>query len=151
VAIIELDTKEISDFLKSFGPRLEKSINTRKAVTESALLVTSLIKKRTLAGKDVDSKPFKPYSPGSRRRTSRVDLSSRGDILDSIEVRIISDMEAVVGIFDPVQQRIAIVHQLGLGNSPVRRFFGVSNTDSDTMRRVLDIFTKEINKAVNKV
>lgn len=151
MAIVELNTKEITDFLKTFSSRLGKSIDTRKAVTESAALVASLIKKRTLAGKDVDSKPFKPYSSGRRRRGSRVDLSSGGDMLDSIEVRVLSDMEAVVGIFDLVQARKAIIHQLGLGNAPVRRFFGVSDTDSDTMRRILEIFTNEINKAVNKV
>lgn len=152
MAILKLDTKEFTDFLKNFGSRLEKSFDSRKAVTESAALIASLIRTRTLSGRDIDMRPFKPYrSRGRSGGSSRVDLSSSGEMLDSIEVKVLSDTEAVVGIFDPFQQRKAVIHQLGLGNAPVRRFFGVSETDSVTMSRILEIFTREINKAVNRI
>jgi len=146
--MLNLDTKELTGFLNTVGTKLGKSIDTKKAVTESAALVASLIKKRTRSGKDIENKPFKPYGSGSR---GRVDLSSSGKLLDSIEVRVLNDMEALVGIFDPEQERKAMIHQLGLGNAPVRRFFGVSDADSITMRKILEIFTNEINKAVNKI
>ena len=149
--MLNLDTKELTGFLNTVGTKLGKSIDTKKAVTESAALVASLIKKRTRSGKDIENKPFKPYGSGSRRGKSRVDLSSSGKLLDSIEVRVLNDMEALVGIFDPEQERKAMIHQLGLGNAPVRRFFGVSDADSITMRKILEIFTNEINKAVNKI
>ena len=147
MAVLSLDTREIADFLKSFGTKLEQSIDTKKAVADAAALVASLIKKRTLAGRDVNLKPFTPYISGS----SGVDLSSSGEMLDSIEVRLLNENEAVVGIFDPVQERKAIIHQLGLGNVPQRRFFGLSESDEQTMRLIFEIFAKEINKAVQKV
>ena len=147
MAILSLNSQEIENFLKSFGAELDKSIDTRKAALESAALVASLIKKRTLAGRDVDNKPFAPYKSGS----SKVNLSLSGKMLDAIEVKMVSDAEAMVGIFDPEQQKKAIIHQLGLGNAPRRRFFGISENDTAIMNQIIAIFTKEINKAVKKV
>jgi hypothetical protein len=148
-ALITIDTKALASFLKQVGDRLEKGFDTKKALTESALLVASLIKRRTKAGLDVEMKPFTPYKRG--KKGGRVDLDASGRMLGAIEVRAVSDTEAVVGIFDKAQQRKAIVHQLGLGKMPVRRFFGVSVADADTLTAIERIFVRELNKAAGKV
>jgi hypothetical protein len=141
--------KGLASFLKHLGERIESGFDSRKAVTDSARLVASLIKRRTKAGLDADLKPFTPYKRG--RKSGRVDLDASGRMLGAIEVRILSDTEAVVGIFDKVQQRKAVVHQLGLGKIPVRRFFGVSSADVDTLAGIERIFAKELGKSAGKV
>lgn len=146
--MITIDTKGLSKFLEELGKRIEKDFDTRKAVSESARLVASLIKRRTKAGLDVEMRPFTPYK--GRKKGGRVDLDAGGRMLDAIETKAISDTEAVVGIFDPVERRKAIVHQLGLGKMPVRRFFGVSGSDADTLSAIEGIFTRELNKALGK-
>lgn len=147
--MITMDTKGLAAFLKDLGERIEKGFDSKKAVTESARLVAALIKRRTKAGLDADLKPFFPYKRGKKGR--RVDLDASGEMLGAIEVRVVSDTEAVVGIFDPVQQKKAIVHQLGLGRMPMRRFFGVSRSDIDTISAIERIFVRELNKAAGKV
>lgn len=147
--LITIDTKGLAAFLKDLGERIEKGFDTKNAVTESARLVASLIRRRTKAGLDADLKPFTPYKRG--KKGGRVDLDASGEMLGAIEVRVVSDTEAMVGIFDPVQQRKAIVHQLGLGKMPVRRFFGVSRSDVDTLSAIERIFVREMNKAAGKV
>lgn len=147
--MITIDTKGLAAFLKDLGERIEKGFDTKNAVTESARLVASLIRRRTKAGLDADVKPFTPYKRGKKDR--RVDLDASGEMLGAIEVRVVSDTEAMVGIFDPVQQGKAIVHQLGLGKMPVRRFFGVSRSDVDTLSAIERIFVREMNKAAGKV
>ncbi len=147
--MITIDTKGLASFLKDLGERIEKGFDSKKAVTDSARLVASLIKQRTKAGLDSDLRPFTPYKRG--KKGGRVDLDASGEMLGAIEVRVVSDTEAVVGIFDPVQQRKAIVHQLGLSRMPVRRFFGVSRSDTDTISAIERIFVRELNKAAGKV
>jgi phage gpG-like protein len=147
--LITVDTKGLSIFLDELGKKIEKGFDTRKALTESARLVASLIKRRTKAGLDVEMKPFTPYK--GRRKGGRVDLDASGRMLGAIEVRAVSDTEAVVGIFDKAQQRKAIVHQLGLGKMPARRFFGVNAADADTLEAIERIFARELNKAAGKV
>ncbi len=147
--MITIDTKGLAAFLKDLGERIEKGFDTKNAVTESARLAASLIRRRTKAGLDADLKPFTPYKRG--KKGGRVDLDASGEMLGAIEVRVVSDTEAMVGIFDPVQQRKAIVHQLGLGKMPVRRFFGVSRSDVDTLSAIERIFVREMNKAAGKV
>ncbi len=147
--LITIDTKGLAAFLKDLGERIEKGFDTKNAVTESARLAASLIRRRTKAGLDADLKPFTPYKRG--KKGGRVDLDASGEMLAAIEVRVVSDTKAMVGIFDPVQQRKAIVHQLGLGKMPVRRFFGVSRSDVDTLSAIERIFVREMNKAAGKV
>ncbi len=147
--MITIDTKGLAAFLKDLGEKIEKGFDTKNAVTESARLVASLIRRRTKAGLDADVKPFTPYKRG--KKGGRVDLDASGEMLGAIEVRVVSDTEAMVGIFDPVQQRKAIVHQLGLGKMPVRRFFGVSRSDVNTLSAIERIFVREMNKAAEKV
>jgi len=148
-ALITIDTKGLTAFLKALGERIEKGFDSKKAVTESARLVASLIRRRTKAGLDADLRPFTPYKHG--KKGGRVDLDASGKMLGAIEVKVVSDTEAVVGIFDRVQQRKAIVHQLGLGSMPMRRFFGVSGSDVDTLSAIERIFVRELNKAAGKV
>lgn len=150
MAIIRFDTKGLSDFLNGLGKRLEKNFDSKKAVSDSARLVASLIKKRTRVGRDVNNKPFTPYKRKSGA-PSKVDLDSSGKMLNAIEVRLLGDREAVVGIFDTVQRRKAIVHQLGLGRMPQRKFFGVSGGDAATMSAIKRIFRRELIKATGKV
>lgn len=145
--MITIDTSELSEFLKSLGGRLEKGFDSRKALLESGRLIASLIKTRTKSGKDVDGKPFAPY----KSRGGKVDLDASGEMLGAIEVRLVSDTEAAVGIFDPVQARKAIVHQMGLGKMPARRFFGLGREAAGVTAGIEAIFARELGKATGKI
>ena len=145
--MITIDTSELTEFLKSLGAKLEKGFDSRKALLESGRLIASLIKTRTKSGKDVDWKPFAPY----KGRGGRVDLDASGDMLGAIEVRLVSDTEAVVGIFDPVQARKAAIHQMGLGKMPARRFFGLGRDAAGVTAEIEAIFAREIGKATGKI
>lgn len=146
MALIEFDTKELTDFLSTLEERIRKNFDSRKALKESGDLIADIIRKRTLSGRDVDLKPFAKSKAGSQK----VDLVDTGKMLSSIETRVLSDSEAVVGIFDPAQQRKAIVHQLGLGGAPVRRFFGIDERDVSSIDQVVAIFARHINAAISK-
>ena len=52
---------------------------------------------------------------------------------NAMEVRLPGDKRAAAGIFDTVQRRKAIIHQLGLGGMLQRKFFGVSDRDTKTL------------------
>ncbi len=145
--MITIDTSELAEFLKSLGGRLEKGFDSRKALLESGRLIASLIKTRTKSGKDVDGKPFAPY----KSRGGKVDLDASGEMLGAIEVRLVSDTEAAVGIFDPVQARKAIVHQMGLGKMPARRFFGLGREAAGVTAGIEAIFARELGKATGKI
>jgi phage gpG-like protein len=145
--MITIDTSELTEFLKSLGARLEKGFDSRKALLESGRLIASLIKTRTKSGKDADGKPFAPY----KGRGGRVDLDASGEMLGAIEVRLVSDTEAVVGIFDPVQARKAVIHQMGLGKMPARRFFGLGRDAAGVTAEIGAIFARELGKATGKI
>ncbi len=145
--MITIDTSELAEFLKSLGGRLEKGFDSRKALLESGRLIASLIRTRTKSGKDVDGKPFAPY----KSRGGKVDLDASGEMLGAIEVRLVSDTEAAVGIFDPVQARKAIVHQMGLGKMPARRFFGLGREAAGVTAGIEAIFARELGKATGKI
>ncbi|MCA9809139.1 MAG: hypothetical protein AB7I96_13855 [Candidatus Dadabacteria bacterium] len=145
--MITVDTSELAEFLNSLGARLEKGFDSRKALLESGQLIASLIKTRTKSGKDVDGKPFAPYKGNG----GKVDLDASGEMLGAIEVRLVSDTEAVVGIFDPVQARKAIIHQMGLGKMPRRRFFGLGRDAAGVTAEIEAIFVRELGKATRKI
>ncbi len=146
--MITIDTSELAEFLRSLGAKLGKGFDSRNALLESGRLIASLIKTRTKSGKDVDGKPFAPYKG---KKGGRVDLDASGEMLGAIEVRLVSDTEAVVGIFDPVQARKAIVHQMGLGKMPARRFFGVGRDAPGVIAGIEAIFARELGKATGKI
>lgn len=150
MGLVSIDASELTAFLKGLSARIQKGFDSKKALTESGRLVASLIKARTKSGRDVDGKPFTPYTR-KKGGPDRVDLDSSGEMLDAIEVRAVSDTEVLIGIFDPVQQRKAIIHQLGLGRMPARRFFGVGGGDAETMAAIEQIFAREIGKAVGRI
>lgn len=148
--VIEFDTKELTDFLDTLGARIEKNFDSKGSLKESADFLADLIRKRTLSGLDVDLKPFARSSSGSGA-SQKVNLVDTGQMVNSIEARVISDTEAVVGIFDPVQQRKAIIHQLGLGNAPQRRFLGLSDQDRGSIDQIVAIFAKRLNEAITRI
>ena len=150
MAVIQFDTKELRDFLNNLRARIEKNFDSKKALKESADFIADLIRKRTISGRDVDLKPFESSKSGSGG-SQKVNLVDTGKMLDSIESRVLSNTEAVVGIFDPVQQKKAIIHQLGLGRTPQRRFFGISNQDTVAIDHIIWIFAKQLNNAVEKI
>lgn len=146
MAVIQFDTKELTEFLNTIGARIQKNFDSKKALKESGDLIADIIRKRTLSGRDVDLQPF-AKSKGSEK----VNLVDTGRMLGSIETKVLSDTEAVVGIFDPFQQKKAIIHQLGLGGVPQRRFFGISDGDTATIDQIVAIFAKHVSQAVSKV
>ena len=148
MAVIEFDTRELTNFLNTLGARIEKNFNSKAALKESGDLIADIIRKRTLSGRDVDLKPF---AKSAKNRSEKVDLVDTGKMINSIEARVLNENEAVVGIFDPIQQKKAIIHQLGLGGIPQRRFFGISDQDTQSIDQIVAIFAKHLNVALNKV
>ncbi len=48
MAVIEFDTKELTDFLNTLGARIQKNFDSKTALKESGDLIADIIRKRTL-------------------------------------------------------------------------------------------------------
>ena len=147
MAVIKFDTSELSGFLKNLAAALGKNIEFRQALAEAGDAAAEGMKERTRSGRDIEHKPFVSYKSKDGKKG---DLCSSGRMLDSIEAGVVSDTEAIVGIFDPVERRKAIAHQLGLGKLPRRRFFGLSDKDTGTLGTIVRIFASHVDRAVER-
>lgn len=85
---------------------------------------------RTRRGVDVDGTPFASYTEAyakkrgdSGRRTSPVDLTFTGNMLNSISTKIVRTLETVIGtiFFNSTTEGLK-----ARGNQEKRRFFGLS-------------------------
>lgn len=140
MAIVKSEMQKLFSLLNSLDKRTERNFDSKKTVNDSARLIASLIKKRTRAGRDADNKTFAPYER-EVDVVSRVDLNSSGKMLDAIEERLPGDKQAVMSIYDTVQRRKVVIRQLGLGGMPQRKFFDVSERDTQTLSAVRKIFS----------
>lgn len=114
--------------------KLHALIPTRQDMLDLASEAIDIIKKRTLAGTDIDGGRFAKYSPSYKkhredkgRTTSVVNLAFHGDMLRSMAFRPISN-GAVVFFRDAERSAIARKHNDGLG-VPQRQFFGLSDAE----------------------
>lgn len=117
----------------------------------------TLVKERTQKGRDVDDKPFRPYSSGylrtrrkKRRPTHPVDLTIDDvtGMISSITYRAEPKASRVISfISDSEKAQIARYHAvLGAGvNRIKRRFWGLSESQEERIRRIINV---EIDKKI---
>ena len=157
--LVSIDTSEVTTFLKiNLGEKLPKGFNTRKVVTDAAIYIAAYMKVRTLKGRDVDNQAFAPYAESTKksrskrgRQVSHVDLFDTGKMQAGIGHRVISGTEAVVAPFDAFAGKKAIIHQLGLGHNPKRKFFGISETDPTATKAIQKIAETELDRALKEI
>lgn len=115
------------------------SIDTRPNRTDYsglAMQIREFIKTRTRSGVDVDRRPFRPYSETYRK--AREDIGKTSDIVN-LEYR--SEMHnqlvykaentgAEIYYSDADRAKVAMTHQYGLNDMPVRKHFGLNAADS---------------------
>ena len=131
---------------------LHALIPTRRDMLGLAAEAIDIIKKRTLAGTDIDGRRFAKYSRAYKehredkgRTTSVVNLSFHGDMLRSMAFRPISN-GAVVFFRDAERSAIARYHNDGLG-VPQRQFFGLSDAE---LHRLSEDLSKRLRERAKK-
>lgn len=153
--VIQIDSKTVRILLGDLEG-LPDDLNTRRMVTSLSMFLSARMKSRTLQGLDVEMNQFAPYSPSyeafraKKGRGTNVDLTFSGQMLAGIIPTTISDTEAKVSMADAVQGRKGIIHQMGLGPVPERRFFGISDGDHTAKAGIDRIFNDSIDLAVKK-
>jgi hypothetical protein len=94
---------------------------------------------RTRRGVDADGSPFAPYTEAyakrrsdKGRRTSPVDLTFTGNMLNAITVKVVRTLETIVGtiFFNSTTEALK-----ARGNQEKRRFFGLSE---EQVKRLTD-------------
>lgn len=156
---IEIDASDVTTFLKiNLGEKLPKGFNTRKVVSDIADYISAYMKVRTLKGKDVDNNAFVPYAERTKksrskrgRQVSVVDLFDTGKMFAGIGSRVLSDTEAIVAPYDAFAGKKAIIHQLGLGHNPQRKFFGISSNDPAPIQKIQKIAEDELDKTIKNI
>ena len=105
---------------------------------------------RTKKGIDIDGMPFAPYSPQyikykgeAGRVTDPVNLQFNGEMHRSMLV-VATNNNANISYGDRQRALVALYHQTGNGQ-PQRKHFGFT---SEQARRIMDMLTAEIRKAV---
>lgn len=115
---------------------LEKDIGnqTKKLQTMGGDLIVGIIK-RTQSGRNVDFRPFKPYSPLYKKKNRNVNLTVKGTMLGAI-----TDTKIKNGIklFFNVKSERGKAH----GNQQTRVFFGLDEKQKKTI-------LKELNKQLS--
>jgi len=107
---------------------------------------------RTKKGIDIDGMPFAPYSPQyikykseAGRVTDPVNLQFNGEMHRSMLV-VATNNNANISYGDRQRALVALYHQTGNGQ-PQRKHFGFT---SEQARRIMDMLTDAISKAVNR-
>ncbi len=155
---IRLKLKKLKDFINE-NPQLLERIG---------VFIKGKIVQRTLQGKDVDGNTFAPYSPGYAKlramspkpqsvvdRTgvrsglsTKPDLFFSGRMIGAITHTVeTGDNPAVILFFarQNPEGMLAAVHNSGGGRTKKRKFFGISEPDVNTIRKMLET---GINKAM---
>lgn len=154
---IFINDDDFGEFFKNLG-ELPDNFDTRSVVTQLSQFISARIKIRTDSGVDADLLPFTAYAVSTSRDrasrgrvTNKVTLQDTGQMMAALGARTVSDNEAVVGFFDAIQQRKAIIQQLGLGNVPTRAFFGISDKDTVTTAGINKIMGAEMDRALDEL
>lgn len=126
----------------------------------------SVIKARTLQGKDVNGENFEKYSKdygdfkreghgkgrgrdnkkGRNVYATAVNLTQTGRMLGSMATTNISNGSKIY-FADPDRKAIAAYHNTGAGDLPQREFFGLSETE---LKRLSDAMYSRIKARVGK-
>ena len=137
--------------------------NSKEALREIGEYAKFVIKKRTLAGEDVDERPFDPYSPAYkfwRKKwgypTDKVDLTLTGGMLSSMAYTVSESGDEVKIFFMPGFSRKArgqtkastVSHPAkAFYLQKKRKFFALSEKDE---KKIIDIYKSKVKKVVDK-
>ena len=136
-------TENITPTLKKMGYAVKKS---DKQLIKIASQVRNNIMRRTLSGKDVDEKAFKPYHPltvkmrqKAGRPTSKVNLSFYHHMLPMMKTSKVS-YGAEISFPDEAERKKGTYHNFGIGKMPKREFFGLSKKNINYVEKEIDKF-----------
>ena len=157
-----LDIKDNSKFfkqvLKNKSEKIQRSIQL--ALGEASAFQVSAIRDRTeQRGKDVNDRPFKPYSKGyiqaKRKRFNDpsnqdttpknfVDLNFTGRMFSALTFTT-RPSRGIVFFRSAEQTKKALIHNEGKGRMPKREFFGISAQEQNKINAII---IKNIKKAL---
>lgn len=80
---------------------------------------------RTMAGRDENGHPFKPYAVDGPKAGQRVDLTETGEMLADYGPLVVTERYVGLGFATERSRKLADIHNKGKGHMPVRRFTGV--------------------------
>ena len=136
-------TENITPALKKMGYAVKQS---DKQLIKIASQVRNDIMKRTLSGKDVNERTFKPYAPmtveirkKAGRPTSKVNLSFYHHMLPMMKTSKVS-YGAEISFPDEAERGKARRHNFGKGRLPKREFFGLSKKNINYVEKEIDKF-----------
>lgn len=98
--------------------------------------ITVSLVKRTKSGKDMNNKPFKPYSKGYKKKNRNVNLTVKGTMLGNITSKKIKD--GIVLYFSSKSENAKAV-----SNSKTRQFFGL---DKKQIKSIVKRLQKYLHK-----
>lgn len=152
---VTINEREVNNIISKLK-RLKRPITSKLVMNSVLLKVKNNILLRTNSGKDVDFKPFKPYSSeyASEEGKTIVNLTKTGNMLNSMTQKVISNTRGKIffrssGYKDSTitTRDLARIHNEGDG-VPKREFFGTNKKDDET---ALKEYRKAIKKAKKKV
>ena len=136
-------------YIKAMNKRLPFLFNS------SADIVVNDIERGIDYGRDIDGKPMKPLKPATIRakrksgsKTPRIALSDKGIMKKTYIKKKATPTNLETTITIPkkrIEPEIGRFHHEGMGNNPVRKWFGISNTASMLIKKAVKIImTKEL-------
>ena len=124
--------------------RVGRGLADRRLLEELSGEAKEMILQRTSEGRDVEGRPFRPYSKGHARArkkkglgTSRVDLRFSGKMLGGIDTEVdeASGLGRVFFRDGEAETRAGYHESKGAGRTRVRRaFFGLSGDDVERLK-----------------
>ena len=131
-------------FLK-FRKKLPREVT--KGLLRAGLQLKEIILDKTDRGFDQDGKRFVPYSKSysDEKGKTTVNLQDTNRMLQSIDSKVKNKNTVQIYFRSQRQAKKALWHQQGMGNLPVRKFFGY---DKRTEKVIRDSFEKFIGKQI---
>jgi len=141
--------------------KLVDKLHSQKLMENLGLLVERFIGKRTREGKDVEGRPFRPYSKEYARRRQRAGLQTHPvnltwdeytGMMRSIDHLVARTFDKVLVIINhPHKRKIALYHNLlGASKSKViRHFFDVNAAETQKINAVVEDAVGKILRGLN--
>lgn len=148
MADVEVRVIGLEKAQKEIG-QIPERVFSYETLTEIGLFFTSAIKMRTAEGKDVDGRPFKPYSAKysvfrekAGYGTDKVDLFFTGAMMGAMQSEALVSQKAVRLFFlDTTDKSGARNPVKAAGLNKDRRFFDVS---ADEIQQAIEIIKRKV-------
>tara|TARA_A100001035_G_C27574174_1_gene404515 strand:- start:215 stop:676 length:462 start_codon:yes stop_codon:yes gene_type:complete len=131
-------------FIHRFPPIITKGMK------QAGEQLKTIIVKRTELGKDAKGNKFIGYSPAYAELKGKtiVDLEDTNRMLQSISSRVVGKNKAQIFFRSQREATKALFHQKGMGNLPIRKFFGYSKK---TEKVIQNTFAKFVKREIRKL